>query len=1492
MKQYIEKIKKDSIEIFKKDYARMIKEYKTETAITNDYNGRQLLELIQNADDAKSDIISITLNKEKRTLSISNNGEPFVKEGYRSLMLSGLSSKIKKTFIGNKGLGFRSIINWTESVRIHSNDLSVEFSDNIRKSTFIKLYSEDTIEKIRNEFSFSQTTIPFPFLAIPEIIDYSNGKFTTTIEIKYKNRDWILKDIIKQVKELKPEVLLFLNNINAIHFVGFDDDIEDIIVDEEKKIGKPLRIANKEWIVFEKTGELAPEYQDENSTEKEFYQVKIAIPQNSENNTDVLYTFFPTKVNLEFPFVVHGTFDLDGSRNQLIKSDKNKLVLEILIGLIIETAKKISLDKTSWAPIQLLKYSTKNKVLEELGFYELINDKIKELSLYPCIDGKYRKIKDTLIYNEEFTNFIYEKNYEENFENLLLPINADLKLWLNSIEEFSFYILKDKNVISYIDLLSTKLRTINDRADLIYILANNNELQIENSRYSILINEKKEVINKKKSAFTPPTTKSEDFNLPDFVKIEFINRNLYRKLLDRFALNDNYEKAREIQRELKSITNISSFEPASVINKIINESNRRIRNLKDKKQANEIIRKMIKSLFLNYKDLKETTRPDTSKVQIITKSGKAYNANSLYLSSDYPSGILTEDIFNNVFPKNFFIASRKTIGLEKESEYEVETFLTDFLNVNVQTKYKSEIIPEYDYERFVFGYVQRPNNYSESSISITRIENIEIIHSKINIENLILWLLKDKYAFQQIDNRFNDDSFNYKKAREWYYNHSLEAKPSYIKYQIITKSPFDFSALFVNNEKLAFINDLKIDYKHPLFVKYDITEEEINGLLLELGAKENFENFTIERISKIISELEEKDSKGKNAQKIYKLAFEHFQKNKQNLNLNDNTTLYARKGDELDYYPIEEVFYTDNITLPQKIINRHPILNFPKRLGESQVSQFFGIKTFKDYNIEINNAELNEKLTTEINGYLTEIKPYLLTIRLSKITADKQKQINRESNAIKDLDVKICQSITCLIDEKEIELEDFDFIRVNNEFYINVNSILETQELKKSSRFSDIISEIITITFKVNENKADFRTCFRNEIEDTEYHSISEYGEELLQEAKELLNMSDYQRSFWETIFSIKGKCLNPKHGLNEQIFETFNLNINSIINSIDYQFLSAPVNVKYIESIFHKLSISIEDFNNKSLKKIDLSKYHSEQLKNYFYTNEKQFKSLLWLKLSAESTNQEKFLDLLSAYEKSDLFISDFSNENKYKFGVGFDYAFKLYINDKFKIEFVETAEKVDIDAIYERNKSEYSLKEQDIIEENIKARSLLFFDDSKERIIKLIEPFIEKDVTINEEDSEVESTAVIDCFSVKAKAISQKQKNKGAYTHNSSSNKRNKKKGNKAEKKVYAKLIELYGDDSVAYKAKEDEGLHYDIRYTKDGEKWIYVEVKSFDSGVFYISRNEKSFGEENKENYEIWLVNGNELYPIELFKIKDYNIEATEYIVSLEIEKMKNK
>ena len=97
----------------------MIASYNGEKETYKGYNGRQLLELIQNCDDEGSDRILLELNQSSCEISISNTGKPFSEEGYRSLTISNLSAKTsKRKFIGNKGLGFRSVVNWSKEISI------------------------------------------------------------------------------------------------------------------------------------------------------------------------------------------------------------------------------------------------------------------------------------------------------------------------------------------------------------------------------------------------------------------------------------------------------------------------------------------------------------------------------------------------------------------------------------------------------------------------------------------------------------------------------------------------------------------------------------------------------------------------------------------------------------------------------------------------------------------------------------------------------------------------------------------------------------------------------------------------------------------------------------------------------------------------------------------------------------------------------------------------------------------------------------------------------------------------------------------------------------------------------------------------------------------------------------------------------------------------------------------------------------------------------
>ena len=90
--------------------------------------------------------------------------------------------------------------------------------------------------------------------------------------------------------------------------------------------------------------------------------------------------------------------------------------------------------------------------------------------------------------------------------------------------------------------------------------------------------------------------------------------------------------------------------------------------------------------------------------------------------------------------------------------------------------------------------------------------------------------------------------------------------------------------------------------------------------------------------------------------------------------------------------------------------------------------------------------------------------------------------------------------------------------------------------------------------------------------------------------------------------------------------------------------------------------------------------------------------------------------------------------------------------------------------------------------------------------------------------------------------------------------------------------------------YKVSEDnEGLHYDIRFTDEHGNIKFIEVKTFNTGMFYLSKDEFNFGEQNQEDYEIWLVkNGKTIIPIKDFYTNSkYQPITNEYSVYLDIE-----
>jgi len=99
--------------------------------VEHQYNGRFLIELIQNAHDAMNELpevnnkgrLEILVSQDEQpygALYVANDGLPFIRSNFESLSQLGQSDKDPQKSIGNKGIGFRSVLEICNSPEIYS----------------------------------------------------------------------------------------------------------------------------------------------------------------------------------------------------------------------------------------------------------------------------------------------------------------------------------------------------------------------------------------------------------------------------------------------------------------------------------------------------------------------------------------------------------------------------------------------------------------------------------------------------------------------------------------------------------------------------------------------------------------------------------------------------------------------------------------------------------------------------------------------------------------------------------------------------------------------------------------------------------------------------------------------------------------------------------------------------------------------------------------------------------------------------------------------------------------------------------------------------------------------------------------------------------------------------------------------------------------------------------------------------------------------------
>ena len=365
-----------------------------------------LLELIQNAEDneySKEPRLKIKLLKKDPTgtcqsdgaILIQNNEKGFTEENMDALCALGKTTKTKISgYIGEKGIGFKSVFVITTSPYIFSKGYYVRFPEKIKHLDLGYIIPEWVEE-------------------IPKIVDTSQTNIILPLD-KADKMDF--KSISNMMREFTPETILFLNKLTTLNLTIEDeynieitkvtnkDNLVTLIrkgLDGEKEIDE-----SDSYLLYSKTYKIPSDLEETERKGINDSTISLAFPVNKRINQCALYAYLPVWDNTGLPFIINADFLLTSSRTDVYEEKEwNFWLRDQIVDLFIS-----ALDDMVKNPAYIYRV---------LNYIPLHTDN-KFLS--PMIDCILSKLKDKYIIATEPDNkLVQPKDAHKSFKfrNLL-----------------------------------------------------------------------------------------------------------------------------------------------------------------------------------------------------------------------------------------------------------------------------------------------------------------------------------------------------------------------------------------------------------------------------------------------------------------------------------------------------------------------------------------------------------------------------------------------------------------------------------------------------------------------------------------------------------------------------------------------------------------------------------------------------------------------------------------------------------------------------------------------------------------------------------------------------------------------------------------------------------------------------------------------------------------------------------------------------------------
>lgn len=317
------------------DASRLAKEIHTR-------NPHFIFELIQNAEDNHYKVgvkPSIKFILDGSQLIIQNNEDGFKEDDVWALCgIGGSTKKDNKSlgFIGEKGIGFKSVFMVADKVQIYSNRF--QFGFNYNKDDSKTMIIPEWIDEVPGFVNPEQTNI---------ILDLNPEA---------------IKEIKNYFEKIRPSLLLFLRTLKIIEVMRSENGESSTKKMEMRKRDGIVEIIYGErknyWKVVKKVLKVPANIEEERRKGVEKTEIVLAFPLNKDLSADTsteqpVFAFLPVN-KFGFKFIIQADFILPITRENIIKDIAwNKWLRDSIVDVVVDAINEFKGDEN-------LKYSFHN----------------------------------------------------------------------------------------------------------------------------------------------------------------------------------------------------------------------------------------------------------------------------------------------------------------------------------------------------------------------------------------------------------------------------------------------------------------------------------------------------------------------------------------------------------------------------------------------------------------------------------------------------------------------------------------------------------------------------------------------------------------------------------------------------------------------------------------------------------------------------------------------------------------------------------------------------------------------------------------------------------------------------------------------------------------------------------------------------------------------------------------------------------------------------